>query len=366
MSSTTTRLGLYKPDGTENVNRTTDINNNWDNIDGKMGFVPLTSSTHPASAYQGEAIYETDTLKAYVNSSAVASAATYKQLLVEGANFDSNITITSSAGQFKNSITTSNATFAAQRGNTTDFILSGRTVSASANNMFDVTADGKISWGSGSSATDTNLYRSAANTLKTDNSLVGASALDIAGNATFGGNLTISTGDLVIGSAIHRNQLHTATTVANTTTETAFVTLNIPASDAVVGAVYKIHAYGTLGVTGTPTITFRGRLGGAAGTQMVVFPAVTVRSVATDGYWDIIYFLTCVTTGVSGTWAPMMKYSHNFLTSVTTYTHLGPITGTPVTRDTTISNDLVLTATWSAASSSNTITCRGSEAIRVA
>lgn len=366
MSSTTTRLGLFKPDGTENVNRTTDINNNWDNIDGKMGFVPVTSSTRPASAYQGEAIYETDTLKAYVNSSAVASAATYKQLLVEGANFDSNITLTSSAGQFKNSITSSNATFAAQRGNTTDFILSGRTVSASANNMFDVTAAGTMGWGAGSSATDTNLYRSAANTLKTDDALVVAGTFDVTGNATFGGNLTISTGNLTIGSAIYRNKLHTAVTVANTITETAFATITLPANDAVVGAVYKIHAYGTLGVTGTPTMTFRGRLGGAAGTQMVVFPSVTIRTGATDGFWDIIYYLTCLTTGVSGTWSPMMKYSHNFLTSVTTYTHLGPITSAPVTRDTTISNDMVLTATWSAASASNTITCRGAEAIRVA
>lgn len=207
MSSTTTRLGLYKPDGTENVNRTSDLNNNWDNIDGKMGFVPLTSSTHPASAYQGEAIYETDTLKAYVNSSAVASAATYKQLLVEGGNFDSNITLTSSAGQFKSSITTSNATFASQRGNTTDFILSGRSLSASANNMFDVTAGGTIGWGAGSSTTDTNLYRSAADTLTTDDSLTIGTNLTVTGNTTVNGNFTLAgsatgnlnvTGNLVV------------------------------------------------------------------------------------------------------------------------------------------------------------------------
>jgi hypothetical protein len=37
MSSTTTNLGLYKPAAGENVNVTTDLNNNWDTIDAQYG-----------------------------------------------------------------------------------------------------------------------------------------------------------------------------------------------------------------------------------------------------------------------------------------------------------------------------------------
>lgn len=157
-----------------------------------------------------------------------------------------------------------------------------------------------------------------------------------------------------------------STTVANTITETAIATLPIGASDAAVGAVYRVTAWGTLGVTGTPTITFRGRLGGAAGASMIALGAVTVRSGATDGFWNAEFYLSCASTGASGTWLPSLHVRHNFLTSATTYTLLGPITATAVTRDTTIANDMVITAQWGTANSSNTITCRGFDAKRVA
>ena len=194
---------------------------------------------------------------------------------------------------------------------------------------------------------DCNLLRDSANVLRTNDSL-------------------IVDGNLTIGSATYRPRLSAATTVANTTTQTAIATYTIPASDAVAGAVYRIKAWGTLGVTGTPTITFVCKLGGTGGATMVTFPAVTVRSGATDGFWELEFYLACATTGASGTWAPMARYTHNFLTSVTTYTPVGPITAAPVTRDTTVANDMVLCATWSAASASNTITCRGFAGERVA
>lgn len=158
----------------------------------------------------------------------------------------------------------------------------------------------------------------------------------------------------------------TSTTLANSISETAIATLPIAANDAAAGAVYLIRAWGTLAVTGTPTITFRGRLGGAGGTSMAALGAVTVRSGAADGQWDAEFRLAVATIGASGTWSPLLKVGHNFLTSATTYTQLGPATAAPVTRDSTAANDMVITAQWSAASSSNTITCRGFEAKRVA
>lgn len=54
-------------------------------------------------------------------------------------------------------------------------------VSGDATNRFRAYVDGKHEWGDGTTARDTNLYRSAADTLKTDDSLV------IAGTLTVGG-----------------------------------------------------------------------------------------------------------------------------------------------------------------------------------
>jgi hypothetical protein len=220
---------------------------------------------------------------------------------------------------------------------------------------------GTMQWGSGAIARDTNLYRAGVDTLKTDDAFQVGGALTVAGASSVA-DLTLS-GNLNLGSARYRTLLSGVTTVANTVTQSPIAFLVIPANDAAVGAVYRIHAWGTLGVTGTPTITFVSKLGGVV---LASFPAVTVRSGATDGFWDADLYLSCISTGVAGTWCPSFSYRHNFLTSVTTYTPLGPITAAPITRDTTISSDMTIFVTWSAASASNTITCRGLTAERVA
>ena len=60
---------------------------------------------------------------------------------------------------------------ASTRGNGTDEAYEAR-VTGDAAERFQVRADGRINWGDGTNAVDTNLYRSAANTLKTDDNLV--------------------------------------------------------------------------------------------------------------------------------------------------------------------------------------------------
>lgn len=54
-------------------------------------------------------------------------------------------------------------------------------VSGDSNDRHVVDADGKHHWGSGSAALDTNLYRSAANTLQTDDKLISADQISVRG-----------------------------------------------------------------------------------------------------------------------------------------------------------------------------------------
>lgn len=62
MGTTTTNLGLYKPDGTEFMLRVVDLNDNLDKIDAAVGMTFCTSSTRPSTGLtNGRLIYETDT-----------------------------------------------------------------------------------------------------------------------------------------------------------------------------------------------------------------------------------------------------------------------------------------------------------------
>jgi hypothetical protein len=61
MSTSTPRLQLLKPDGTENVNEVTQLNDNYDKIDANINLKVVTSATRPPSPYQGQSIFETDT-----------------------------------------------------------------------------------------------------------------------------------------------------------------------------------------------------------------------------------------------------------------------------------------------------------------
>lgn len=342
----TTRLGLYKSlsDGSELVNYTQDIGQNLDKLDAAAGFQVVTSGTRPSSPYSGKGIAESDTAyRTYFSNGTSPASASWVQIPNSGSTFDADLDLTSGK-QLNIGASGATASIAILNTATTTDAISFR-VTGDTQSRYLVDTDGSTNWGpGGASAVDTALARTAVGRL----ALTGT-------NASFS-----------IGTATMRPILSTATTLANSTAQTAIATHTIPASDAVAGAVYRIKAWGTLGVTGTPTITFVCKLGGTGGATMVTFPAVTVRSGATDGFWELEFYLACATTGGSGTWAPMARYTHNFLTSVTTYTPIGPITSVPVTRDTTVANDMVLCATWSAASSSNTITCRGFAGERVA
>jgi hypothetical protein len=365
----TTRLGLYKPaaDGSENVNVVSDLNDNWDRVDALVSYVPVTTGTYPASGYRGQAFYETDTGKGYINTSASASTITKAQVVVAGANFDSNISLSSSAGQFTTGGTASDSAFAAQRASAGDFLLSGRTISGSGSSRFTAKIDGTLSWGGGGgAATDVDLWRPSADTLAIDGALQVTGEFDAFADANVGGDLEVSGNYIANTSAVFRPEPHIATTIASSSAEAALQTFAIPANDAAVGAVYRIRAYGTAQVTGTPTMTFRFKIGGTGGTTLQAISAITARSGMTDGWWEIEAIVTCSATGGSGTWSPFIRGTHNFVTSVSTITTMATTVTASVTRDTTISNDLILSGQWSASSPSNSIVCRGSLCERIA
>jgi hypothetical protein len=67
---------------------------------------------------------------------------------------------------------------------------------------FQVFSDGEILWGDGTVAADTNLYRSAADTLKTDDSLIVDANLTVNGNAALGSAATDTVGMYGVASVV--------------------------------------------------------------------------------------------------------------------------------------------------------------------
>src|SRR3954447_4838847 len=121
----TTRLALYKSksDGSELVSYTTDIGQNLDKLDAAAGFQVVTSSTRPSSPYSGKPIAQSDTsYSTYFSNGTAPASASWVEIPNSSSTFGSNLKLASSA----------------------QLVI----------------------------GVDTNLYRSAANILKTDDSLV--------------------------------------------------------------------------------------------------------------------------------------------------------------------------------------------------
>lgn len=72
MATSTTRLGLTKPDGTDLVDIAV-LNTNANKIDAAVGAFVCTSTTRPSTPYSGQIIYETDTDQSFVWDSATST-----------------------------------------------------------------------------------------------------------------------------------------------------------------------------------------------------------------------------------------------------------------------------------------------------
>lgn len=109
----------------------------------------------------------------------------------------------------------------------------GTNVGVETFDRFRINADGGMEWGPGSAGRDTTLYRSAANTLKTDDALIVTGALTASAGATVTtGGLTVSAG----GAAITGTVTDTATGIAYKPVQsgTQTVTFNAASTTATV------------------------------------------------------------------------------------------------------------------------------------
>lgn len=257
-------------------------------------------------------------------------------------NFLTNVTFGAGAN-FK-----SNA--ALQPSSSAATVLSSNINGADTFDTWRITGDGKFAVGPGGSVgtRDTFLYRSAAGTWKTD------------------GNFNIA-GDLQLAAGTYRNKASAQVTVANTVTATNLTSFTVPANDMVVGATYRVKAWGTVSTTGTPTVKIQYNLGS---TQLAATGVLTpVTAALTNKAWSCEAYFTVLSTGTSGT-----VLGHMMFPDFTQSTIAGNPSTTPriiedggsvSTVNTTISNTMSLTFTWGTASTSNTITCYGVIAERV-
>lgn len=184
MATFTNRLLLRKPDPNpatgDNVNVATDINDSMDKLDAAVGFMICTSATRPTGTerWNGRGILETDTKKAYVWDQATA---TWLQLLLGSAQFDQAVrAVKIGLGVAADAAAARLLQTLGAGGGATSQMLLATSGPATGNRAISLRGsgdtqdhyildfDGNMQWGSGTAGTDTNLYRSAPNVLRTD------------------------------------------------------------------------------------------------------------------------------------------------------------------------------------------------------
>lgn len=144
-------------------------------------------------------------------------------------------------------------------------------------------------------------------------------------------------------------------TVANTTSETSFFgtlvgTKTLPANFLKVGKTIRVRVAGLGTSTGTPSMVIRLRLGATlvAGT----LGTLTMTNLAQNS-WTAYIDMTCQATGASGS-----VVAAGFISVATATSPLGNGFGTAgATIDTTVSQVIDVTGTWSAAAPLNSFIC---------
>lgn len=213
----------------------------------------------------------------------------------------------------------------------------GVRVFSDAFNRFAVDSNAVISLGTGAAARDTNLYRGAANLLQTDDEFNWTSP---------GGTVLGAPGALLASVTVNTV---TSTSISNLTQQT------IPANDGVIGATYKLTAFGrgTQGLTQQILNMFL-RIAGTT-VASIAFPATFMPANATFE-WDAECILTYVTTGAGGTVNGKIRVNvSQFALGNATSAMVGTNGPTPVADNTTTASVLQLAASWGSTTGAPTI-----------
>lgn len=198
--------------------------------------------------------------------------------------------------------------------------------------------DGKLEWGSGTAARETNLYRSAAGVLKTDT------------------NFAIGGGYLTLGSGVKKTLTSTVTTVANTASETIIASMPIPAGDLAVGAAFRIKIHCNVSFLSSASLTWRMRWNGIGGTNIGTCGPTTLSATAqTNKEVTLEAYVQVRSVSAGGTiFANLLEIRNTTQTGSIGEVQMGSSDGA-VTVDTSSATSFVVTATWGAASASNTL-----------
>lgn len=182
----TTRLGLYKSksDGSEDVDYSQDIGQNWDRVDAAVGFASCTSSTRPSSPYSGKPVFETDTsYRTYFSNGTAPASASWVQIPNSASTFNADLDLTSGK-QVNIGGSGSIAAFAAMLSSATgDYAMSSR-VTGDTQSRIAIRADGRLEWSSGSATADAVLARSGTAALSVTGSLAVSTTLTVTGTAS--------------------------------------------------------------------------------------------------------------------------------------------------------------------------------------
>lgn len=198
----TPRINLYKSksDGSELVNYSQDIGGNWDKVDLAVGYQAATSTTRPSTPYSGKSIFQTDTANSsYFHNGSSPASGGWVEIPNSSSTFGSNLKLASTA----------------------QLVIGA----------------------------DTNLFRGAANTLRTndaftvDGALTASSTLTVTGNTILSGDLTIQGKDR--GRGIVSAVKITANVALGLATDTAVMTA--PSFTYVNGRAYKVTIWGGVG-----------------------------------------------------------------------------------------------------------------------
>lgn len=162
-------------------------------------------------------------------------------------------------------------------------------------------------------------------------------------------------------------QVADGTAVANSTTETIIVpNYTVPANYMADGRIIRVRVFGKYSTTGTPTLTFFIRWGGVSGTLLCKTAAVTLPTV-TNGMFELDVLIQVRSNGATGTImangvcrvyagvAPTVA-SATGNAAITPMSNGGTVTPAAATVDLTADTALAISAQWSAASASNTLT----------